>query len=87
MRAFARLIINLTLLAATAVTGGWVTTTTAYANASHHARVAMLAGVVVAFFAIACIVLRLVPSKAQLAKRKKSSSSGSYSYTAPAKRR
>ena len=86
MRTFAHILINLILLTTTAVTGGWVTTTTAYLHASHHARTAMLAGVVLFFFAVACVALRAVPSKAQLAKRKKSSAAGSYVYGTARKR-
>ncbi len=90
MRAFFRLIINLALLADTAVTGGWVTTLKPYHDATKDGRTAMLVGVVVAFFVIACIALYLVPSAEQLKKRqakKKGASSGSYAYGVPAKRR
>ena len=83
MRAFARLIINLALVAATAATGGWVTTTAPYASATRDVRTAMLVGVVVFFFLVACIVLgKVVP-----AKKKKTAQRASYSYAAPAKRR
>ena len=89
MRAFARLIINLALIAATAAAGGWVTTTAVYASATRDVRTAMLAGVVVFFFVIACVTLRAVPSAAQLKKRqaRKAGASGSYAYGVPAKRR
>lgn len=85
MRTLARILINLVLLAATLAVCGWLTTQPVYLHASHDKRSAMLIGVVIAFFAVACIALYLVPSAKQLAKRqarKKAGSRAAYPYGA-----
>lgn len=81
MRALIRLIINLALLAGAAITGGWVTTTSAYAHASRDGRIAMLAGVAVLFFVVACVALNRIKAK------KAGSSRPASPYAAPARRR
>ena len=81
MRALVRLFINLALLAGAAIAGGWVTTTSAYAHASRDGRIAMLAGVVLLFFVIACVALNKLKAK------KAGSSRPASPYATPARRR
>ena len=71
MRALVRTIINLTLLIAVLAFDARLTTLKAYQHASRDGRIAMLVVPVVAAFVMACIVLYVVPSKAQLEKRRK----------------
>lgn len=63
MRTFARILINLGLLTAAAVIGGWLTTQKMYLHATKDARIAMLAGVVFFFFVVACVALNKLKGK------------------------
>lgn len=69
MRTLIRTVINLGLLAAVLAFDGRLTTLKAYEHASRDARIVMLAVPAVAAFAVACILLHLIPSKARQAKR------------------
>jgi hypothetical protein len=69
MRTIARILINLGLLAATAVTGGWLTTQKVYLHATKDARTAMLVGVAGFFFVIACVALNKLKVKKPQAQR------------------
>jgi hypothetical protein len=91
LRTLARFLINLVCLAAALLTVGWVSTLPAYQHASHDHRIAMLAGVAVAWFVVAVVGLAVVKpaSKASKGKKGKKSkaSAGAYGYFAPAKRK
>jgi hypothetical protein len=86
MRAFFRTLINLGLGMAGVIAAVWVTGQGFYRHASHNGRTAEAVAPVVVAFAVACIALRAVPSKAKMAQRQQASRPSS-PYAAPANRR
>lgn len=82
MRAFFRTLINFGLGLAAVVTDVHLTSLNAYQHASRHGRIVMLVVPAAVAFVIACVLLYLVPSKAQLNRRKKSGQSSPYAATA-----
>lgn len=86
MRTFARILINLAFLAGTAAALGAAVASKAYKHASHDTRIAVPVVIVAAGFILACLLLRAIPSRAQLAQRKKAQRPSS-PYAAPSGRK
>jgi hypothetical protein len=71
MRAIIRTLINLGFIVAILALCGWLSTTGAYHHAPRDVRIGMFAAVVVVAFIADSLILHAIPSKAQMAKRKK----------------
>lgn len=81
MRTFFRTLVNFSLLVTAIGTEMWLSQQPFYLHSSRHGRIAILAGVAVAFFIAACIAL------AALKKAKKPASGGNAFSFPSAKRR
>lgn len=80
MRKFARILINLILLAGTLAAMYWAMTRPSWQHASPHAHDVTVIAIVAAGFILACLALKAVPAKAKASPRP------SFTYAAPAKR-
>jgi hypothetical protein len=85
MRTIARALINLALMVAALAADSALAAQKAYQHASHDGQIAMLAAPAAVAFVLACVALHLIPSRAQL-KRKKPARPSGFAYAAPAKR-
>lgn len=85
MRTIARILINLILLAGTLAAMYWAMTRPSWHHASQPAHDITVIAIVAAGFILACLALKVVPSKAQLRKRRQSARP-SFTYAAPVKR-